>query len=227
MCGRFAATASQELVADTFEIDEMLGPPPLASYNIAPTDPVAVVLERHHERVLTTARWGLVPSWSKDSRAAARMINARVETLSERPAYRSAFAARRCLIPAQGYYEWTTVAPAAGATKPAKQPWFIRPADHSLMAMAGLYEFWHAPDDSWLLSFTVVTTSATDELGRIHDRMPVTVDPQNWAAWLTPDFVGDPRDLLDLEAGGFTSYPVSRLVNRVGNDGPELIEPLV
>lgn len=229
MCGRYAASASRELLVETFEIDEVAGPLPVADYNIAPTDPVPAVLERvvadKSVRKLVELRWGLVPSWSKDASGAARMINARVETLAEKPAFRKAFAARRCLLPADGYYEWF------GATTDArgrsvKQPWFIRPADGGLLVMAGLYEFWRHPDGTWLATSTIITTRATDELGRIHDRMPMVVPRPAWDAWLDPASTVDARSLLAVPLPGLVAYPVSPLVNSVANDSPQLIEPL-
>ncbi|MCC6495149.1 MAG: SOS response-associated peptidase, partial [Propionibacteriaceae bacterium] len=170
-------------------------------------------------------RWGLVPSWSKDARGAARLINARVETVGEKPAFRKAFATRRCLLPADGYYEWYQL-PGDQGGKPVKQPYFIRPADGSLFVMAGLYEFWKAPDGAWLTTATVITTSATDEVGHIHDRMPMAVPVENWAAWLDPDFGSDARELLTVPAGVLAYHPVSTAVNKVANDGPQLVEPL-
>lgn len=214
---------------EVFEIDELDGPLPGPAYNIAPTDPIPAVIERERtdgrRRLLTELRWGLVPSWSKDASGAARMINARVETVAEKPAFRKAFATRRCLLPADGYYEWYPL-PGTGDRKPLKQPYFIRPADGRLFVMAGLYEFWKAPDGSWLTTATVITTSATDEVGQIHDRMPLTVPKENWAAWLDPDFASDARALLSVPAPELVFYQVSVAVNKVANDSPELTEPL-
>lgn len=229
MCGRYAAVATEDELAELFEIDEVAGPLPPLDYNVAPTDPVPAVIERERaegrRRILTELRWGLVPSWSKDASGAARLINARVETVAEKPAFRKAFASRRCLLPAAGYYEWYPV-PVPGRSKPAKQPYFIRPADGSMFVMAGLYEFWKAPDGAWLTTATVITTSATDDVGHIHDRMPMTVPQANWAAWLDPQFGADAHSLLTVPAPELTYFPVSTAVNKVENDGPELIRPI-
>lgn len=229
MCGRYAAVATEAELAELFEIDEVAGPLPPLDYNVAPTDPVPAVIERERaegrRRILTELRWGLVPSWSKDASGAARLINARVETVGEKPAFRKAFASRRCLLPAAGYYEWYPV-PVPGRSKPAKQPYFIRPADGSMFVMAGLYEFWKAPDGAWLTTATVITTSATDDVGHIHDRMPMTVPQANWAAWLDPQFGADAHSLLTVPAPELTYFPVSTAVNKVENDGPELIRPI-
>ncbi len=227
MCGRYALSLAGEELEDFFEIDEVAGPLPGPDYNIAPTDPVVAVLEQDRpegvRRLLAPLRWGLVPSWSKDASGAARLINARVETVAEKPSFRKALAVRRCLLPADGYYEWypTTV---GGAV--VKQPHFIRPADGSPLVMAGLYEFWKAPDGTWLTTAAVITTSATDEVGHLHDRMPMAVARDNWGAWLDPHGAADPLVLLSVPTPTLTSYPVSTAVNRVANDGPELVEPL-
>ena len=131
-------------------------------------------------------RWGLVPSWAKDPSIGSRLINARMETVTEKPAFRRAFAKRRCLLPADGYYEWY------GAERGKKQPFYITRRDGRPLAMAGLYEFWRAPDadpedrDAWLVTCTVLTTTAEDDVGRIHDRMPLMVPPDRWAEWLDP-----------------------------------------
>ena len=229
MCGRYAAASGEDELAGIFEIDEVAGPLPPPDYNVAPTDPVPAIFERDREggrrRILGGLRWGLVPSWSKDASGAARLINARVETVAEKPAFRRAFSARRCLLPALGYYEWQPV-PVPGRAKPAKQPYFIRPADSSLFVMAGLYEFWKAPDGSWLTTATVITTTATDQVGVIHDRMPLTVPRENWSAWLDPGFGSDARELLTVPAPELAYHPVSTAVNKVENDGPELIRPI-
>jgi len=169
MCGRYAVSADVDELTEIFEIDEVAGPLPGPDYNVAPTDPVPAIMERDRadgrRRVLAEVRWGLVPSWSKDATGAARLINARVETLAEKPAFRRAFAARRCLLPADGYYEWYQL-----PDSKTKQPYFIRPAEGGLLVMAGLYEFWKAPDGTWLATTTVITTAAADEVGHIHDR---------------------------------------------------------
>lgn len=180
-------------------------------------------------RELRVVRWGLVPSWAKDTSIGSRMINARAETVSEKPAFRSAFSRRRCLLPADGYYEWQ--APPAGSRGP-KQPYFICRPDHGPLALAGLYELWRdrsVPKDdpaAWLWTATIITTTAPDELGEIHDRMPMVIDPSRWADWLDPGNA-DAADLRALltpaQASGLISYPVSLAVNSVRNNGPELI----
>ena len=252
MCGRYAASKDPDALVEEFEVDETVLDEPLApDYNVAPTKPVYVVLQRRPKgetrsavaaRQLRVARWGLVPSWAKDRAIGSKLINARVETLAQKPAFRRAYAARRCLLPADGYYEWyLPTGPDVALTKagkPRKQPFYIHPADGSSLAMAGLYEWWHDPtldrDDpqAWLLSATVITTTATDALGHIHDRMPVLVPRVEWARWLDPD-LADPAGsaaLTDLlvaaSPDALVSEPVSLAVNDVRNNGAELIEPL-
>ena len=163
------------------------------------------------------------------------MINARMETVTEKPAFRKAFASRRCLLPADGYYEWYATEQRTKAGKPLKQPFFIHPRDGSVMAMAGLYEIWRDPtrDDDDPQRFrwtcTVLTTSAEDDLGHIHDRMPLLVERERYGAWLDPTR-SDPEVLTELlvpaAPGRLEAYPVSTMVNSVKNSGPDLLEPL-
>ena len=229
MCGRYASSASRDVLVDTFELDEVVDLPG-PSWNVAPTDLVPAVVERPAEngprRKLVPLKWGLVPSWSKDASGGARMINARVETVAQKPAFRKAFAARRCLLPADGYYEWHTTEQRDAKGKPVKQPFFIRPADGGLLVMAGLYEIWKSPGGEWLSTCTVITTTATDELGRIHDRMPMVIGRQGWDDWLNPDFDGDPHELLHVPAPELEAYAVSRAVGQVANNSPDLVVPL-
>jgi putative SOS response-associated peptidase YedK len=238
---------------------DMVSEPLKPDYNVAPTKPVYAVLDRiepaladdagsgvdtrddaararardsgasQAERELRVVRWGLVPFWAKDVKIGSRMINARAETVSEKPAFRRAFAKRRCLLPADGYYEWQA------QPGVAKQPMYITRADGRQLAFAGLYELWRDPavdrddPDAWLWTATVITTSAPDELGMIHDRMPMIIDPGSWADWLDPAN-GDVADLRAIlapaAASGLTTYPVSTEVNSVRNNGPQLIEPI-
>lgn len=239
MCGRYAAAKDPAALAEEFEAvapTEALAP----DYNVAPTKKVYVVVDRPVDdtvtRTLEVARWGLVPSWAKDPSIGSRMINARAETVAEKPAFRRAFAKRRCLLPADGYYEWYQPedGPTGARGKPLKQPFFIRPADGSSLAMAGLYEWWRDPSredgdpDAWRLTCTVITTEASDEIGRIHDRMPMTVARARWADWLDP--ATPTEQVAGLLAPALSvrleSYPVSTEVNAVRNNGPSLIAPL-
>ncbi len=161
---------------------------------------------------------GLVPSWAKDARGAARLINARRDSIERKPAFRAAYQRRRCLLPADGYYEWQP-------DGTGKQPYFLSARDGSPLAMAGLYEVWAPPEGERLWSCTVVTTEAADELGHIHDRTPLLVRRQGWARWLDPA-VPDPGDLLlPGTSGVLDAWPVSPAVGNVRNDGPELAQP--
>jgi putative SOS response-associated peptidase YedK len=173
-----------------------------------------------------------VPFWAKDPSIGSRMINARVETVDAKPAFRRAFAKRRCLLPADGFYEWMKVEE-AGKTR--KQPYYIHRSDGGVLAFAGLYELWRdksVPDDhpqAWLWTTVIITTSAEDEAGRIHDRMPMVIDPARWGDWLDPannDAAHVHALLAPAAASGLASYPVGKDVNYVRNNGPGLIEPL-
>lgn len=234
MCGRYAAAAHQDELVEEFRIDAVVGPLPPANHNVAPTDPVPAVWTRPRadgsgfERQLTTLRWGLVPSWSKTGTGGARLINARRETVAEKPSFRRALAVRRCLLPAVGYYEWYPASSDGGRLR--KQPVFLRPAAGPFV-MAGLYEFWRDPEhpaDEWLRTCTIITTQAADSIGHVHDRMPVRVPAERWDAWLDPGIDGPTAlGLLTGDPGAdMLAYDVRPLVNRVGTNGPELIEPL-
>lgn len=244
MCGRYAASADMDQLVEEFEVDEVAEPPEGPSWNIAPTNSVPAIVERLPKddpgadavRKLVRLRWGLVPSWAKDTRGGARLINARFETVAEKPTFRKAFAARRCLLPADGYYEWyagSTSRTGAGSGK--KQPFFIHRADGGLLVMAGIYEFWRddsrptGDPDAWVSTCSIITTTATDSLGHIHDRMPMIIPRDAWADWLDPRRT-DPGEALELlrvtDAGQLAAYAVDRAVGNVRNNGPELIRPL-
>ena len=257
MCGRYAATANPDELVLEFEVEEdrtaeparsvLVNPqdPPAGrpDYNMAPTKQAPVVLARAPRedreaaarRQLRLLTWGLVPSWSKDPKGGVRMINARVESVADKPAFARALAARRCLVPARGWYEWQASPTATDAKgKPRKQPFFTSRADGASVAMAGLYEFWRDPavtdpDDpmAWLTTFTVLTGAAEPGLDRIHDRQPVVLEADEWARWLDPGTGA--ADVLDLLAprppGRFTAHPVSRAVSGNRANGPQLLEP--
>lgn len=219
MCGRYASSRRPDDLVSWFDVqeppEEVLEP----SWNVAPTDPgYAVVQSKEGTRQLRVLRWGLVPSWSKDAKGAARMINARQESVKDKPAFRKAFASRRCLVPADGYYEWKQ----EGADK---QPWYL--STREPLAMAGLYEHWKQPDGEWLSTYAVITTSAPDDLGEIHDRTPLLVPREHWASWLDRA-VPDPGDhlLVPGTPGVLEAWPVGKAVGNVRNNGPELVEPV-
>ncbi|GAA0947865.1 SOS response-associated peptidase [Actinocorallia libanotica] len=233
MCGRYATARSRQELLDAFdvEVDETWGEDGedllRADYNAAPTKTLPAVLERAEPaaeetvpvRRLKMLRWGLVPSWAKDVSIGNRMINARVETVAEKPSFRRAFAKRRCLLPADGYYEWYT-----NEETKKKQPFFIAPKDRSILPLAGLYELWKSPEDAWVWTFTLLTTQAVDAVGHIHDRMPMTVTDED--AWLDPA-TRDPGSLLvPAMSGELEAFPVAKAVGNVRNNGPSLIRPL-
>lgn len=238
MCGRYASSRDAGELADDFEVDQLRIDELLPrSWNVAPTDCVYAVLERParegrpQERQLRTLTWGLIPSWAKDPRIGTRLINARMESVAEKPAFKRAYATRRCLLPADGYYEWYETEQHAKG-RPAKQPFFIRPKDGGVLAMAGLYEIWRDPtraDDDphpFRWTATIITTDAEDSLGRIHDRMPLMVERDRWGEWLDPAHPASLDLLVPAAPGRLSAYRVAPLVGNVKNNGPELVEPL-
>jgi len=222
MCGRFTLFAPGDVLAAMFGVDEA---PSLAPrYNIAPSQPVAAarVSPDSDSREITFLRWGLVPSWAKDPSAGDRMINARAETISEKPSFRSAFKRRRCLVPADGFFEWKRA-------EGRKQPYFIRFRDGRPFAIASLWERWEGPDGSVLESCGLITTAANDVVSPIHDRMPVILAPKDYGLWLDPA-VQDKVALLPL-LGAFpsddmTAFPVRLQVNNPNVDTLVCIEPI-
>ncbi|MFI1969304.1 SOS response-associated peptidase [Streptomyces cinnamoneus] len=264
MCGRYAASRRPEDLAGLFGVEKWEPEETLApDWNVAPTKSVHAVLERPLKdaadrrpvRQLRTLRWGLVPSWARSPEGAAKMINARAETVHEKPSFRRAFESRRCLLPADGYYEWVTGAQEreleeqGRRKRTRKQPYFVTAADSSVMAMAGVYEFWRDPalppdhPRAWWATCSVITTAAepgpfagTDgageggpgSLAEIHPRMPLVLPPERWAAWLDPRT--DPGELRSLlappPAGLVRAHPVTTAVSDVRNNGPELLEEL-
>ena len=216
MCGRYALYGPIKRTPEHdrwFEELETFGP----RYNIAPTQPAPVVRWAAGKPVLAALRWGLVPFWARDPAIGNRLINARAETVPAKPAFRAAWRARRCLVPASGFYEWKKV-------PGGKQPYYVASTDGTPLAFAGLWEQWQPQDAEPLLSFTIVTTDANAVMKAIHERMPVILAPGNYEAWLTAK---DPRDLLQpCPPEMLTAYPVSSAVNSPRNDGPALIERL-
>jgi putative SOS response-associated peptidase YedK len=237
MCGRFVSARKRLELLEEFSVQRDRVPQDLTpDYNVAPTKQIyTVTASKEGERELRTVRWGLVPFWAKAANAreagkvGARMINARAETIATKPAFRRPFAKRRCLLPADGYYEWKD-----------KKPFYIFRTNGGITAMAGIYDLWRDPavtdeadEHAFLWTASVITTEATDDVGLIHDRMPMIIEPDLWADWLDPDTGSQPGEISQLLAamvpamkGTMTSYPVSTAVNSVRNNGPELIEPL-
>ncbi|WP_427163010.1 SOS response-associated peptidase [Aliinostoc sp. HNIBRCY26] len=219
MCGRFTLTQSAQALADFFQIQEV--PNLTAQYNIAPTQMVATVLYNptDNKRQLQHLRWGLIPSWAKDPNIGAKLINARSETVAEKPSFRSAFKKRRCLVVADGFYEWQK-------QQSTKQPFYFRLGDGNPFAFAGLWEKWISPAQEEVISCTILTTTANELLQSIHDRMPVIIDPKDYDTWLNPE-IQTAQKLQPLlspySAAAMTAYPVSKLVNSAKNNTPECI----
>ncbi|MBE11744.1 MAG: hypothetical protein CMM35_15680 [Rhodospirillaceae bacterium] len=217
MCGRYAITMPVDSMRELFgfEAQPNLG----ARYNVAPTQEIPAVRTAYggEGRELAALSWGLVPSWSDNPVTANRMINARGETIAEKPSFRSAFKRRRCLIPANGFYEWK------GDRKGPKQPFYIQLEDGLPFAFAGIWERWEGGDGDHWETCAIVTTNANDALRPIHHRMPVILPPESYDNWLT----SEPKDasaLMIPYMGEIQTWPVATLVNKVVNDGPELLE---
>jgi putative SOS response-associated peptidase YedK len=220
MCGRYSLATPAQLVAEHFGLTEV--PELSPRYNIAPTQSIATV-RRSPDRgapVLELRRWGLIPSWAKDPEIGSRMINARVETAAEKPAFRAAFRRRRCLVPADGFFEW----------KPhpkRRKPHHVRLVDGGLLGLAGLFEAWKSPEGETIESCTLLTTAANAGLSALHDRMPIIVDPEHYQRWLDPD-LQDPDSILPLTQPGVADrlrfHPVSLRVNNPRNDDPSCVE---
>ncbi len=223
MCGRFALNATPAEIIRHFGVDAV---PELAPrYNIAPMQPILIIRhpwqqpEARLEAV--QVRWGLLPSWAKDESMADKLINARAESVAEKPAFRSAFRRMRCLIPADGFYEWE-------ATPSGKQPWFLHLKSQELLAFVGLWEHWKSPDGTELQTATIITTDANEVARPVHERMPVILQPADYAAWLgTQSTLEDLKALLKpLPAELMERYRVSRRMSNARNEGAECIKPI-
>lgn len=221
MCSRYSLTSPSEAVRAYFRYENEAVFPP--RYNIAPSQPVAIVRDTAKGgRELALVRWGLIPSWVKDPREFRMMINARSETATEKPSFRAAMRHRRCLVPTDGFYEWT------GATG-AKRPHLVRPRKGGPMGMAGIFEHWHNADGSEMESMAILTTAANQAMSGLHDRMPVVIAPEHFDAWLdcrsgSAENIlsllhAPPEDLLQI-------VEVSRKLNNPRNEGPEVQEPV-
>ena len=222
MCGRFTFAQSDETIAELFHLAEV--PPLSPRYNIAPTQSVPVVMETAEDktRQFKLLHWGLIPSWAKDSKMGAKLINARAETVDEKPAFRAAFKKRRCLVLADGFYEWQQ-------QNGKKQPFYFRLQDGQPFAFAGLWEHWEGAEGEAIESCTILTTEANDLLQPIHDRMPVILDAKDYEKWLDPT-VQKPDALKSLlkpyRSEAMTLYPVSAKVNNAKYESPNCIEEI-
>jgi len=220
MCGRFVITSAPEALRQVFGYVERPNFP--ARYNVAPTQPVPVVIVESGARHFRLMRWGLLPSWVKDPRQFTLLINARAETVQEKPAFKNAIRRRRCLIPADGYYEWQS-------SGERKQPYFIHPAAGGPIGFAGLQETWMGPNGEELDTVAIITAQATTGLSVLHHRVPVTIAPEDFSRWLdcSSDSADDVMTLLTAPAdGAFAWHPVSAAVGKVANDDAQLILPI-
>lgn len=220
MCGRFVITSPPAAVREAFGYPEQPNFP--SRYNVAPTQPIPVVIASQGARHFTLMRWGLIPSWVKDPRKFTLLINARAETVLEKPAFRNAIRRRRCLVPADGYYEWQSVGG-------RKQPYFIHRADGRPLGFAAIAETWTGPNGEEMDTVAIVTTAASEAMSGLHSRVPVTIAPQDFARWLDSGEV----DVAEAAAllrppldGAFVWHPVSPRVNRVANDDAQLVLPI-
>jgi len=223
MCGRYRLSRRKQLIEEHFDSfsDE---PDWSVRYNIAPTQPVAVIRQHPKEpvRELSLVRWGLIPSWAKDPSGAARMINARSETADSKPAFRDALKSRRCMIPADGFYEWMR-------TGKMKQPYCFEVNEGELFAFAGIWDRWKGPSGDMIETCSILTTTPNAVTSPVHDRMPVILDPDSYDLWLDPGMtnVAAASDLLKpFDARLMRCFPVSNRINRVANDDEECSRPV-
>ncbi len=222
MCGRYSITTAPEALRALFEFEE--SPNLRPRYNLAPTQDAPVVVEADGQRHLRSLRWGLVPAWAKDTSGGARMINARSETVAEKPSFRDAYKKRRCLVPADGFYEWRTEAG-------KKQPYRVTTKADAPFAFAGLWERWRpkgpspSVEEEIVETFTILTTDAAPSIHHIHHRMPVMLRPDQWHTWLDVEAEEASSVLAPFDDKGLIAFPVSTRVGSVKNDDPSLLEP--
>ena len=217
MCGRYALTSPPEVIAERFNL--LWVRDVSAHYNITPSQTIPVVRDTEKGRELALLKWGLIPSWAKDAAIGAKLINARAETLADKPAFRNAFRRRHCLVPADAFYEWKAVGG-------RKQPYAIRMADKKLFGMAGLWEHWVNADGEIIETCTIITVDANELVGELHERMPLIIQPGDYGAWLDSAYPKAQDLLKPFPAKLMSYYPVSMRVNSVRNDDAECMEPV-
>lgn len=218
MCGRFVVATPMMTIFEYFDIHDPRIDNLPSRYNVAPTTPIAIVRDTGEARIAETATWGFTPSWAKALDDGPRPINARSETVAESRLFRRAYEQRRCLIPADGYYEWQA------SSGKRKQPYYIHRTDSQLMAFAGIWEAWHEGQSDGIVSAAILTTPANEAMKTLHDRMPLIIERDAWDDWLLGD---DPGELLrPAPAERLTWHPVDRAVGNTRNEGPHLIEPI-
>jgi putative SOS response-associated peptidase YedK len=222
MCGRFALYTDPIALAKQFQAENLLDLQP--SYNVAPSQTIPIIRNEQGHRLFALAKWGLIPSWAKDIKIGYNTINARAETVSEKPAFRSAFQRRRCLIPADGYFEWQEI-----TGSKTKQPWYISLKNQEPMALAGLWEHWQGSDGSEIESCAIIVTSGNDLMQPIHDRMPVILPPGTWETWLdtaNTNKQGLQTLLTQYPADDMTAWAVSTAVNSPRHNDLKCVQPV-
>jgi putative SOS response-associated peptidase YedK len=223
MCGRYRLSRRKQVIEDHF--DSISGEEDWSPrYNVAPTQPVPIIRQHPKEprRELSLVRWGLIPSWAKDASGAAGMINARSETAPTKPAFRDALKSRRCIVPADGFYEWSR-------TRAGKQPYCFEVNDGELFVFAGLWERWKDPGGNWIRTCSILTTTPNAVTSAVHDRMPVILEPDAYDLWLDPGFndVAAVSEMLKpYDARLMRSYPVSTRINQAVNDDADCAKPV-
>jgi len=233
VCGRFVSASSPALLAQRFGVEEIAVTEREPDYNVTPQALVPAVRQRRATRVLSLLRFGLVPSWAESPASGDRLINARAETAASKPAFKTALRRRRCIVPADGFYEWVAGPPPPGATRPARRPFLVRRRDGEPLALAGLWEIWRDPavadpdaPDAWVRSCAIVTTRANDIVAPLHDRMPVVLPEACWAAWLDPalhDVTQLGAMLVPAPDDWLEAYPVRAPVNSPRNNDADLV----
>jgi putative SOS response-associated peptidase YedK len=216
MCGRYALTSPPAVIAERFHL--LWTPDVVPHYNIAPSQTIPVVRATGQGRELALLKWGLIPWWAMDAHIGAQLINARAETLADKPAFRDAYRHRRCLVPADAFYEWKAVAG-------RKQPYCIRLRDQALFGMAGLWERWKDPDGKVVETCTIVTVDANSLVAPLHDRMPLILAPDDYDAWLAAE-TGEAALPHAVSAAEMVAYPVNPLVSNAKNDVPACLDPI-
>lgn len=217
MCGRYALTSPPEVITERFKLhwSEKVS----TRYNIAPGQLIPVVRPANQGTELAMLKWGLIPSWSKDAAIGARLNNARAETVADKPSFRGAYRSRHCLVPANAFYEWKTMGG-------RKQPYCIGLKDGALFGMAGLWERWKSDAGEQVETVVIITTGANELVSQLHERMPVIIQPENYATWLDASNPGGVDLLKSFPSERMRYYPVSTRVNRASNDEPECMDPI-
>ena len=216
MCGRFALYSSFTAIKEYADILNEIGDLD-KNFNVAPGQIIPIVIKEHGKKILEPVKWGLVPFWAKDPKIGYRMINTRAKTIAEKPSFKAAFKYRRCLIPANGFYEWK---------KPEKEPYYIHLPDRELFSFAGIWEEWHHPDGTQLRTCSIITTSASKMMQNIHERMPVILNKENEEKWLTHNDQKELQSLLKTYDNEMLMYPVSKAVNSYKNNDSQLLKEI-